>query len=93
MSQYKFLTKEFLFTKVHTFVQVILYGVCYLAAAASMTTHVAIFIQGSALFRIKYKVCSLLEWCLIISIDTCWDWFQRTYAYRPDIFLLTFYDR
>ena len=26
------------------------------------------------------KVCSLLEWCFIISIDTCWDWFQRTYV-------------
>ena len=24
------------------------------------------------------KVCSLLEWWFIISIDTCWDWFQRT---------------
>ena len=24
------------------------------------------------------KVCSLLEWCFIISIDTCWDWFQHT---------------
>ena len=22
----------------------------------------------------------LLEWCFIISIDTCWDWFQRTYV-------------
>ena len=26
------------------------------------------------------KVYSLLEWCFIISIDTCWDWFQRTYV-------------
>ena len=26
------------------------------------------------------KVCSLLEWCFIISIDTCWDWFQCTYV-------------
>ena len=26
------------------------------------------------------KVCSLLEWCFIISVDTCWDWFQRTYV-------------
>ena len=25
------------------------------------------------------KGCSLLEWCFIISLDTCWDWFQRTY--------------
>ena len=24
------------------------------------------------------KVCSLLEGCFIISIDICWDWFQRT---------------
>ena len=27
-----------------------------------------------------HKVCSLLEWCFIISIDTCWDWFQCTYV-------------
>ena len=26
------------------------------------------------------EVCSLLGWCFIISIDTCWDWFQRTYV-------------
>ena len=26
------------------------------------------------------KVCSLLEWGFIISIDTSWDWFQRTYV-------------
>ena len=26
------------------------------------------------------KVCSLLEWSFIISIDTSWDWFQRTYV-------------
>ena len=26
------------------------------------------------------KVGSLLEWCFIISIDTCWDWFQRIYV-------------
>ena len=28
------------------------------------------------------KVCSLLEWCFIISIDTCRDWFQCTYNVR-----------
>ena len=26
------------------------------------------------------KVCSLLEWSFIISINTSWDWFQRTYV-------------
>ena len=26
------------------------------------------------------KICSLLEWCSIISIDTRWDWFQHTYV-------------
>ena len=26
------------------------------------------------------KVCSLLEWCFIVSIDTIWHWFQRTYV-------------
>ena len=26
-----------------------------------------------------FKVCSLLEQCFIISVDTRWDWFQRTY--------------
>ena len=30
--------------------------------------------------EVKSKVCSLLEWCFIISIDTCWDWFQRRYV-------------
>ena len=30
--------------------------------------------------EVSCKVCSLLEWCFIISIDTCWDWFQRTYV-------------
>ena len=28
----------------------------------------------------KSPACSLLEWCFIISIDTCRDWFQRTYV-------------
>ena len=31
-------------------------------------------------FFLDSKVCSLLEWCFIISIDTCWDWFQRSYV-------------
>ena len=31
-------------------------------------------------FKAKIKVCSLLEWSFIISIDTSWDWFQRTYV-------------
>ena len=31
------------------------------------------------IWRPGFKVCSLLEWCFIISIDTCWDWLQRTY--------------
>ena len=26
------------------------------------------------------KVCSLLEWSFVISTDTSWDWFQRTYV-------------
>ena len=26
------------------------------------------------------EVCSLSEWCFIISIDNCWDWFQSTYV-------------
>ena len=26
------------------------------------------------------KVYSLLEWCFVISTDTCWDWFQCTYV-------------
>ena len=25
-----------------------------------------------------FKVCSLLEWFFIISVDTSWDWFRRT---------------
>ena len=29
----------------------------------------------------KFKVCFLLEWCFITSIDTCWDMFQRTYVF------------
>ena len=28
----------------------------------------------------KSKVCSLLEWCFSISVDTHWYWFQRTYV-------------
>ena len=32
------------------------------------------------LFSCATKVCSLLEWSFIISIDTSWDWFQRTYV-------------
>ena len=38
--------------------------------------------HGSAVkwFRPMTKVCSLLEWSFIISIDTSWDWFQRTYV-------------
>ena len=27
------------------------------------------------------KICSLLEWYFIISIDTCWDWFKHTYVF------------
>ena len=36
------------------------------------------------------KVCSLLEWCYIISIDTCWDWFQLTYVlnHRMEEFII-----
>ena len=32
--------------------------------------------------KVVSKVCSLLEWCFIILIDTCWDWFQHTYVLR-----------
>ena len=36
--------------------------------------------KKSVLNVLETKVCSLLEWCFIISKDTCWDWFQRTYV-------------
>ena len=26
------------------------------------------------------KACSPVEWSFVISIDTSWDWFQRTYV-------------
>ena len=32
--------------------------------------------------RPRPKVCSLLEWSFVISIDTSWDWFQRTYHHQ-----------
>ena len=35
---------------------------------------------GPILWKLKSVpcFCSLLEWCFVISIGTCWDWFQRT---------------
>ena len=44
-----------------------------------------IFIMGDfSIDLLQYdthnKVCSPLEWSFIISIDTSWDWFQRTYV-------------
>ena len=39
--------------------------------------HDAIALTNFIMF-LKTKVCSLLEWCFIISIDTCWEWCQRT---------------
>ena len=37
-------------------------------------------VNATSRYKDSGKVCSLLEWCFIISIDTCWDWFQRTYV-------------